>query len=128
MRVTTRTKARERAAPRSGSEQDRIALLQGTLDLLILRTLMAGPLHGVGIADRIKQVTAGAFDVKAGSLFPALYRLEGEGWVLGEWGETSGGRRAKIYKLTREGRTQLAEEKKSWARVAQAIQQVLEMP
>ncbi len=104
------------------------SLLQGTLDLLILRTLAAGPLHGVGIADRIKQVTAGAFDVKAGSLFPALYRLEGEGWILGEWGETTEGRRAKVYKLTKDGRTQLAEEKKSWARVAQAIQQVLEMP
>jgi transcriptional regulator len=104
------------------------SLLQGTLDLLILRTLMAGPLHGVGVADRIKQVTAGAFDVKAGSLFPALYRLEGEGWIQGTWGETAEGRRAKLYKLTKEGRKQLAEEKKSWARVAQAIQQVLEMP
>jgi len=104
------------------------SLLQGTLDLLILRTLMAAPLHGVGIADRIKQVTAGAFDVKAGSLFPALYRLEGEGWIAGEWGETSEGRRAKIYRLTKEGRAQLAEEKKSWARVALAIQRVLEMP
>lgn len=103
-------------------------LLQGTLDLLILRTLMAAPLHGVGIADRIKQVTAGAFEVKAGSLFPALYRLEGEGWILGEWGETQNGRRAKVYQLTKEGRAQLAKERKSWARVALAIQQVLEMP
>jgi transcriptional regulator len=103
-------------------------LLQGTLDLLILRTLMAAPLHGVGIADRIRQVTGGAFEVKAGSLFPALYRLESEGWITGAWGETPGGRRAKVYRLTKEGRTQLAEEKKSWARVAQAIQQVLEMP
>jgi len=101
-------------------------LLQGTLDLLILRTLVTAPLHGVGIADRIKQVTAGAFEVKAGSLFPALYRLEGEGWIEGEWGSTPGGRRAKVYRLTKDGRTQLAEEKKSWARVALAIQQVLE--
>jgi PadR family transcriptional regulator PadR len=104
------------------------SLLQGTLDLLILRTLVAGPLHGVGVADRIKQVTGGAFEVKAGSLFPALYRLESEGWILGAWGETPEGRRAKVYKLTKEGRAQLAEEKKSWARIAQAIQQVLEMP
>jgi len=103
-------------------------LLQGTLDLLILRTLMAGPLHGVGVADRIKQVTAGAFEVKAGSLFPALYRLESEGRVPGSWGEAPGGRRAEGHRPPREGRTQLAEEKKSWARVALAIQQVLEMP
>jgi transcriptional regulator len=103
-------------------------LLQGTLDLLILRTLSSGPLHGVGIADRIKQVTAGAFEVKAGSLFPALYRLEGEGWILGAWGESESGRRAKVYRLTKEGRTQLTAEKKSWARIALAIQQVLEMP
>jgi transcriptional regulator len=102
-------------------------LLQGTLDLLILRTLVLGPLHGVGIADRIAQVTRGAFDVKAGSLFPALHRLEAEGWVIGAWGESQSGRRAKLYTLTPAGRKQLAEEKKSWARVALAIQQVLEM-
>ena len=69
-------------------------LLQGTLDLLILRTLALGPLHGVGIADRIAQVTRGTFEVKAGSLFPALHRLEAEGWVRGAWGETKAGRRA----------------------------------
>ena len=102
-------------------------LLQGTLDLLILRTLALGPLHGVGIADRIAQVTHGTFDIKAGSLFPALHRLEGEGWISGAWGETRSGRRARLYKLTTAGRRQLAEEKKTWARVALAIQQVLEM-
>lgn len=102
-------------------------LLQGTLDLLILRTLALGPLHGVGIADRIAQVTRGTFDVKAGSLFPALHRLEAEGWVQGEWGETKAGRRAKLYTLTKAGRRQLADEKKTWARVALAIQQVLKM-
>ena len=102
-------------------------LLQGTLDLLILRTLALGPLHGVGIADRIAQVTHGTFDIKAGSLFPALHRLEGEGWISGAWGETRTGRRARLYKLTTAGRRQLAEEKKTWARVALAIQQVLEM-
>ena len=102
-------------------------LLQGTLDLLILRTLALGPLHGVGIADRIAQVTHGTFDIKAGSLFPALHRLEGEGWINGAWGETRSGRRARLYKLTTAGRRQLAEEKKTWARVALAIQQVLEM-
>ena len=102
-------------------------LLQGTLDLLILRTLALGPLHGVGIADRIAQVTHGTFDIKAGSLFPALHRLEGEGWISGAWGETRTGRRARLYKLTTAGRRHLAEEKKTWARVALAIQQVLEM-
>ena len=102
-------------------------LLQGTLDLLILRTLALGPLHGVGIADRIAQVTRGTFDVKAGSLFPALHRLEAEGWVRGAWGETKAGRRARLYTLTKAGRRQLADEKKIWARVALAIQQVLKM-
>src|SRR5205814_3613728 len=91
-------------------------LLQGTLDLLILRTLAPGPLHGLGIADRIGQVTRGALDIKAGSLFPALYRLEAEGLVKGAWGESQTGRRAKLYTLTPAGRKRLAEEKKSWAR------------
>jgi len=104
-----------------------MTLLQGTLDLLILRTLALGPLHGVGIADRIAQVTRRTFDVKAGSLFPALHRLEAEGWVSGAWGESPAGRRAKLYTLTREGRKHLAGEKRSWARVALAIQQVLDM-
>ncbi len=103
------------------------SLLQGTLDLLILRTLALGPLHGVAIADRIKQVTRGTFEIKAGSLFPALHRLEAEGWVSGEWGASPAGRRAKLYTLTKDGRTHLAAERKSWARVALAIQQVLEM-
>ena len=102
-------------------------LLQGTLDLLILRTLALGPLHGVGIADRIAQVTRGTFDVKAGSLFPALHRLETEGWVRGAWGETPAGRRARMYTLTKAGRAPLADEKKSWARISLAIQQVLKM-
>ena len=103
------------------------SLLQGTLDLLILRTLSLGPLHGVAIADRIKQVTRGTFEVKAGSLFPALHRLEAEGRVRGEWGASPAGRRAKLYTLTKEGRKHLAEEKRIWTRVAVAIQQVLEM-
>ena len=104
-----------------------MTLLQGTLDLLILRTLALGPLHGVGIADRIAQVTRGTFDVKAGSLFPALHRLEVEGWIRGAWGESRIGRRAKVYTLTKSGHKHLAAEKKSWERVALAIQQVLDM-
>ena len=102
-------------------------LLQGTLDLLILKVLALGPLHGLGIADRIAQVTRDALRIKAGSLFPALYRLEADGLVSGAWGESQTGRRAKLYTLTKEGRKQLADEKKSWARAALAVQQVLEM-
>jgi PadR family transcriptional regulator, regulatory protein PadR len=102
-------------------------ILQGTLDMLILRTLALGPLHGVGVADRIKQVTRGTFDIKAGSLFPALHRLEAEGWIIGEWGASPAGRRAKLYSLTKDGRKILESRKKSWLRVAVAIQQVLDM-
>ena len=100
-------------------------LLQGTLDLLILRTLEPAPLHGVGIADRIEQVTHGVFVVGPGSLFPALHRLAEKGWIAGEWGELETGRRAKFYSLTRSGRAQLAKEKRDWQRVLTAVNQVL---
>jgi PadR family transcriptional regulator PadR len=100
-------------------------LLQGTLDLLVLRTLEVQPLHGVGIADRIEQVTKGAFVVGPGSLFPALHRLEERGWIKGQWGELESGRRAKSYALTAAGRKQLAEEKRNWQRVHTAVTQVL---
>lgn len=104
----------------------RIELLKGTLDLLILRTLELQPMHGVAIADRIEQVTRGTFQVKAGSLFPALHRLEQEGWIAGQWGESAEGRRVKSYKLTRAGRRQLATEKANWQRIVAAMGQVLE--
>jgi PadR family transcriptional regulator, regulatory protein PadR len=100
-------------------------LLQGTLDLLILRTLELRPLHGVGIADRIEQVTRGVFVVGPGSLFPSLHRLAERGWVDGQWGELVSGRRAKFYTLTPAGRRQLAQEKRNWRRVITAITQVL---
>jgi PadR family transcriptional regulator, regulatory protein PadR len=100
-------------------------LLQGTLDLLILRTLELQALHGVGIADRIKQVTHGVFVVGPGSLFPALHRLSEKGWIAGEWGELETGRRAKFYALTPSGRQQLTKEKRNWERVATAMNQVL---
>lgn len=100
-------------------------LLQGTLDLLILRTLELAPLHGVGIADRLEQITKGVFIVGPGSLFPALHRLADRGWIEGEWGELETGRRAKVYALTTAGRKQLAEEKKNWRRVFTAMNQVL---
>jgi PadR family transcriptional regulator len=100
-------------------------LLQGTLDLLILRTLELQPLHGVGIADRIEQVTRGVFVVGPGSLFPALHRLAEKGWIEGKWGELETGRRAKFYALTPPGRKQLANEKRNWQKVATAMNQVL---
>jgi len=102
-----------------------IELLQGTLDLLILRSLALNPLHGVGIADRIEQVTKGVFVIGPGSLFPALHRLEERGWILGHWGELESGRRAKVYSLTPAGKKQLVEEKRNWRKVATAVDQVL---
>lgn len=103
-----------------------LELLKGTLDLLILRTLDLRVMHGSAIADRISQVTQGAFQVKAGSLFPALHRLEQEGWIRGEWQESSEGRRVRTYALTRDGRRQLVVEKKTWARIVQAMTALLE--
>jgi transcriptional regulator len=100
-------------------------ILQGTLDLLILRTLELQPLHGVGVADRIEQVTKGVFVVGPGSLFPALHRLEERGWIQGRWGELESGRRAKSYALTPAGRKQLSEEKRKWRKVHSAIDQLL---
>jgi PadR family transcriptional regulator PadR len=100
-------------------------LLQGTLDLLILRTLELRPLHGVGIADRIEQVTRGVFVIGPGSLFPALHRLAEKGWIEGEWSELETGRRAKFYALTSAGRAQLAKEKRNWQKVHTAVNQVL---
>jgi transcriptional regulator len=101
-------------------------LLRGTLDLLILQTLELQPLHGIAIADRIRQVTNGAFDVQAGSLFPALHRLEQEGWIAGNWTVTEDGRRIKSYILTSNGRKQLSAEKKQWDRIVTAVGQVLQ--
>ncbi|HYL77999.1 MAG TPA: PadR family transcriptional regulator [Bryobacteraceae bacterium] len=101
-------------------------ILQGTLDLLVLRTLELGPMHGLGISDRIKQVTQGVFTVKPGSLFPALYRLEQNGWIEGEWGESENNRKAKFYSLTRAGRAQLGKEKRNWQRQFSAVNRLLE--
>jgi transcriptional regulator len=100
-------------------------LLQGTLDLLILRTLELYPLHGVGVAERIEQVTGGVFIVGPGSLFPALHRLAENGWVDGQWGQLENGRRAKFYALTTAGRAQLIKEKRYWQKVNTAVNQVL---
>src|SRR5437867_12996479 len=97
------------------------SLLQGTLDLLILRALSLGPNHGLGIARRIQQITRGTFDVKPGSLFPALHRLEEQAWLTAEWGESENRRRAKYYRLTKAGRRHLEIETASWDRVAAAM-------
>ena len=96
-------------------------ILQGTLDLLILRALALGPNHGLGIARRVGQITRGAFDVKPGSLFPALHRLEEQGWLDAEWGESENRRKAKFYRLTKSGRKHLDTETASWERIAAAI-------
>jgi transcriptional regulator len=102
------------------------ALLQGTLDLLVLKALLAGERHGLGIARRIEQVTRGAFVVKPGSLFPALHRMEEAGWLTSSWGESENNRRAKYYRLTPAGRRQLKAETDEWARISVAIAAALE--
>jgi PadR family transcriptional regulator, regulatory protein PadR len=96
-------------------------LLQGTLDLLILKALALQELHGMGISRRIIQVTDGAFDVKAGSLFPALHRMEEAGWLTSSWGESETNRRAKFYSLTKAGKKQLQAETERWERVSLAM-------
>jgi transcriptional regulator len=96
-------------------------LLQGTLDLLILKTLALGKLHGLGVSRRIEQITSGTFKVKPGSLFPALHRLEQAGWIEASWGESENNRRAKYYQLTKAGRRQLKQETDEWSRISAAI-------
>jgi PadR family transcriptional regulator, regulatory protein PadR len=100
-------------------------LLPGTLDLLVLRTLDLGPLHGVAIADRIEQVTRGVFVIGPGSLFPALHRLTEKGYIAGEWTESESKRRVKVYNLTASGRAQLVEEKRNWKTVLTAMNRAL---
>jgi PadR family transcriptional regulator, regulatory protein PadR len=101
-------------------------LLQGTLDMLILKSLALEQMHGLGISRRIEQVTRGTFQVKPGSLFPALHRMEEEGWLSSSWGESENNRRAKYYQLTRKGRRQLEAETKRWGRISLAIERALE--
>ncbi len=108
------------------SKDSRSDLLQGTLDLLILRTLSAGPMHGWGISQRIQAVSDSVLVVNQGSLYPALYRLEEEGWVASEWGASENNRKAKFYRLTRSGERQLAREQQNWQRLASAVFRVLE--
>jgi len=104
----------------------RMDLLQGTLDLLILKAVALEPLHGLGVSRRIQQITGGTFEVKPGSLFPALHRLEERGWLSSRWGESENRRRAKFYALTLAGRKQLRAETRAWAQVSLAISQALD--
>jgi transcriptional regulator len=105
--------------------QEQTTLLQGTLDLLILKSLALEELHGLGVARRVEQITGGTFQVKPGSLFPSLHRMEEEGWLTSSWGESENNRKAKYYKLTRAGRRQLETETERWHRIALAIGQAL---
>src|SRR5881227_2102659 len=100
-------------------------LLQGTLDLLILKSLALGGLHGLGVSRRIEQITRGTFLVKPGSLFPALHRMEDAGWLASSWGESENNRRAKFYRLTAVGRRQLKQETDLWARISAAMARAL---
>ena len=104
----------------------RATLLQGTLDLLILKALSTGELHGLGVSRRVEQMTGGTFVVQPGSLFPALHRLEEAGWLEADWQPSENNRRAKYYKLTRTGKKQLGEETAQWNRIALAIARALE--
>jgi transcriptional regulator len=108
--------------------QEQTPLLQGTLDLLILKSLALQEMHGLGIARRVGQITGETFQVKPGSLFPALHRMEQEGWLTSTWGESENNRRAKFYRLTKAGRRQLETETERWGRISLAIAQALETP
>jgi PadR family transcriptional regulator, regulatory protein PadR len=105
---------------------ENIELLQGTLDLLILKAVALSPNHGLGVSRRILQLTRGAFDVKPGSLFPALHRLEEQGWLMSEWGQSETNRRAKYYRITKAGQRQLEAEVRAWKRTSVAIANAIE--
>jgi PadR family transcriptional regulator PadR len=109
------------------SKSARVDVLQGTLDLLILRTLQLGAMHGWAISERIQQASEDVLRVNQGSLYPALHRLEHQGWITAEWGVSELGRRARFYRLTAAGRKQLQLETETWARYTGAIGRVLDM-
>jgi PadR family transcriptional regulator, regulatory protein PadR len=100
-------------------------LLQGTLDLLILKVVALGPVHGYGISQRIRQISRDVLQVQQGSLYPALHRLEKRGWLKSDWGESDNGRQAKFYRLSPKGRSQLAAEEQTWTRLATAVGLIL---
>jgi len=105
---------------------EQVELMRGTLDLMILKVLALEEMHGLGVSRRIEQVTKGTFQVKPGSLFPALHRMEEQGWVTSVWGESENNRRAKYYQLTKAGRKQLEAETERWSRISLAIARTLE--
>ena len=100
-------------------------LLQGSLDLLILKSLVFGPLHGWGISKRLRQLSGDVLEINQGSLYPALYRLEGQGWIDAEWGHSPEGRKVKVYTLNRAGRKQLAAEQEQWTLFSTAVGRIL---
>ena len=104
----------------------KIDLLQGTLDMLVLRVLSGGPMHGWGVAARLQLLSKDVLQVEEGSIYPALYRMEQKGWIKAEWGQSENNRRAKFYELTKEGRKQLATEAKDWSRICAAIAAVMD--
>ena len=106
--------------------QSRVDLPQGTLDLLILKTINLQPLHGWAISERIQQISREVLQVQQGSLYPALHRLERRGWIKARWGASENNRRAKYYELTRAGRKQLETEQESWQKLTTAVAQILE--
>src|SRR5689334_17232797 len=106
-------------------KENKTDLLQGTLGLLVLKALALGPLHGLGVSQRIEQITRGTFQVKPGSLFPALHRMEEAGWLKSSWGESENNRKAKYYRLTKAGQRQLETETQDWQRIAMAITSAL---
>ena len=107
--------------------KDKPDLLQGTLDLLVLKSLQLEPQHGFGIAQRIQQLSSEVLRIEQGSLYPALYRLEARGWIAADWGVSDNNRKAKFYALTRAGRRQLEAEEAAWARLSGAVNQVLSL-
>ena len=111
---------------RANPESERVELLQGTLDLLILRTLLNGPVHGHGIAKHIERSSSDVLQVEHGSLYPALHRLERKGWILARWQHNERGREMKFYRLTAAGRRQLTKEESKWKKLAEAIARVLQ--
>ena len=105
---------------------DKSDLLQGTLDMLVLKVVALGPVHGYGISQRIRQISKEVLQVQQGSLYPALHRLEKRGWLEADWGESENGRQARFYKLSARGRKQLAAEETNWRRLAEAVGLILE--
>ena len=114
-----------RLSRKGGGVDKQVELLQGTLDMLILKAVSLGPLHGYGVLLRIEQISGGRLEIQQGSLYPALYRLEDQGWIAAEWGESENKRKAKYYRLTADGKKRLQSEEQKWNRMAEVIAGIL---